>query len=136
VIKELCESGVIAGSAAFGGAGPRAVRSKIGPAGGSVPGAVPGAGRVESGPAAGPRAGTRAARLAQPTLSGSMRQLAGEFGVCIRPVWAERSYEATGETDVVGFACGATLEKVCPACARAAKRDRCQWSGRSPVRRS
>jgi hypothetical protein len=69
-----------------------------------------------------PRRGSRAARLAHPTMTAGVRQIAVEHGVCIRPVLLRMTNEATGQTDIIEQNCGSTRDKQCPQCAQRAKK--------------
>jgi replication initiator protein RepSA len=73
-----------------------------------------------------PRPGSRAARLLQPIAKDVARELAVQYGVCVRPVWLRRTDLATGQTEVVSVPCGATLAAKCEPCAKANRRLRMQ----------
>ena len=68
------------------------------------------------------RPGSRAARMRLPRAVDAMRNLAVEYGVCVRPVVLRRTDLGTGQTDLVDLPCGATREDKCPSCAKRAKR--------------
>ncbi|MBT8227019.1 MAG: replication initiation protein [Dactylosporangium sp.] len=69
-----------------------------------------------------PRPGSRAARLAMPRSVQVLKDLAVEYGVCIRPVSLRRTDLDTGQTELVDLPCGATREDKCPSCAKRARR--------------
>ncbi|MFG1708689.1 replication initiator [Nonomuraea sp. M3C6] len=46
------------------------------------------------------------------------REVAKEHGVCIRPVALKRLDIHTGQSEIIDVPCGATLEAVCPPCAK------------------
>jgi replication initiator protein RepSA len=73
-----------------------------------------------------PRPGSRAARLLQPIAKDVARELAVQYGVCVRPVWLRRTDTETGQTEVVSVPCGATLAAKCEPCATANRRLRMQ----------
>jgi hypothetical protein len=52
----------------------------------------------------------------------TLRQLAADHGVCIRPVSLRRTDLGTGQTEVIDVPCGATRDDKCPPCAKRAKR--------------
>ncbi|MFB9183287.1 replication initiator [Dactylosporangium sucinum] len=56
----------------------------------------------------------------------ALRQLAQDYGVCIRPVLLRRTDLGTGQTEVIDLPCGATREDKCPPCAKRARRLRQQ----------
>ncbi len=72
------------------------------------------------------RPGSREARARQPRAKRVLRDVAVEFGVCVRPVLLRRTDLVTGETDVVETPCGSTRDKVCPPCAKKARAVRAQ----------
>jgi replication initiator protein RepSA len=82
---------------------------------------VPGVSRDEE-----PRPGSRAARLLQPIAKDVARELAVQYGVCVRPIWLRRTDLQTGQTEVVSVPCGATLAAKCEPCAAANRRLRMQ----------
>jgi hypothetical protein len=47
-----------------------------------------------------------------------LRDIAGEYGVCIRPVSMRRTDLDTGQTQIIDLPCGATREDKCPPCAK------------------
>ncbi|MEH0841902.1 replication initiator [Micromonospora sp. CPCC 205711] len=69
-----------------------------------------------------PAAGSRAARLALPMSRQVLKEMAAEYGVCIRPVTLRRTDLATGQTEVIDLPCGTTREDKCPPCAQRARR--------------
>jgi hypothetical protein len=73
-----------------------------------------------------PRPGSRAARLLQPVAKDVARELAKQFGVCVRPVWLRRTDTTTGQTELVSVPCGATQASKCEPCAEANRRLRMQ----------
>lgn len=73
-----------------------------------------------------PRPGSRAARLLQPVAKDVARDLAVQFGVCVKPVWLRRTDTTTGETELVSVPCGATSAAKCEPCAEANRRLRMQ----------
>jgi hypothetical protein len=85
-----------------------------------------GAGSDRARPAPVPQAGSRQARLAHPTSLAAIRQVAAEFGVCVRPIPLRRTDLATGETTIIDVPCGATRESRCRGCAGRARRLRQQ----------
>jgi hypothetical protein len=64
---------------------------------------------------------TRALRLAHPLARDALRQITADRGGCIRPVQLRRTNLDTGQVTHVLVPCGATLETICPACARRAQ---------------
>jgi hypothetical protein len=70
------------------------------------------------------RPGSRAARLAMPRAVDALKDLAIDYGVCVRPVCFRRTDLETGQTEVIDLPCGATREDKCPSCAKRAKRER------------
>jgi replication initiator protein RepSA len=65
--------------------------------------------------------------MTAPQISQEMvRDAALAAGVCARPVIAQVTDTATGETDLVPIACGSTRENRCPPCADKARRVRMQ----------
>jgi hypothetical protein len=64
---------------------------------------------------------TRSARLANPLARDALRQVTQDRGGCIRPVQLRRTNLDTGEVTQILIPCGATLEAVCPACAKRAQ---------------
>jgi hypothetical protein len=64
---------------------------------------------------------SRAERMAMPLAREVARDLAVEYGACIRPVQLRRRDLVTGEVEQVLIPCGHTLASVCPACAERAK---------------
>ncbi len=73
-----------------------------------------------------PRPGSRADRARHPRATDVLRDTAIDFGVCVRPILLRRTDVATGETEIVETACGATRGAVCPPCADKARRLRAQ----------
>ena len=74
----------------------------------------------------GPRPGSRAARMLMPRSVDVVKDLAADYGVCIRPVSLRRTDLDTGVTEVIDLPCGATQEAKCPACAARARKLRQQ----------
>src|SRR3954451_8623979 len=68
-----------------------------------------------------PRPGSRAARLLIPRSVDVVKDLAADYGVCVRPVSLRRTDLDTGRTEVIDIPCGATLAAKCPACAKRAR---------------
>ena len=64
---------------------------------------------------------SRAERMAMPLAREVARDLAVEYGACIRPVQLRRRNLVTGEVEQVLIPCGNTLASVCPACAERAR---------------
>jgi hypothetical protein len=60
--------------------------------------------------------------MAHPLILQSIRQIAAEHGVCIRPQTMRWSNLATGETQVIDLPCNAAYEHKCPPCAKRKKR--------------
>ncbi|MEH1126478.1 replication initiator [Micromonospora sp. CPCC 206061] len=73
-------------------------------------------------PATEPNPGSRAARMALPRSVDVLRDIATEYGVCIRPVAMRRTDLDTGQTEVIDLPCGATREDKCPPCAKRNRR--------------
>ncbi|MDW5327259.1 replication initiator [Plantactinospora sp. KLBMP9567] len=69
-----------------------------------------------------PRPGSRAARMGLPRAVDVLKDVATEYGVCIRPLAMRRTDLNTGQTEVIGLPCGATQEDKCPACAKKNRR--------------
>ncbi|MFK3981279.1 replication initiator [Micromonospora sp. NPDC050397] len=69
-----------------------------------------------------PRPGSRAARMALPRSIDVLRDIATEYGVCIRPLPMRRTDLDTGLTEVIDLPCGATREDKCPPCAKKNRR--------------
>ncbi|MFJ6195771.1 replication initiator [Micromonospora sp. NPDC092111] len=69
-----------------------------------------------------PRPGSRAARMALPRSVDVLKQIATEYGVCIRPLAMRRTDLDTGLTEVIDLPCGATREDKCPPCAKKNRR--------------
>ncbi|WP_422773121.1 replication initiator [Plantactinospora sp. WMMC1484] len=83
----------------------------------TLPGLAPPAPVVEP-----PRPGSRAARMGLPRAVDVLRDIATEYGVCIRPLAMRRTDLATGLTEVIDLPCGATREDKCPPCAKKNRR--------------
>jgi hypothetical protein len=64
---------------------------------------------------------TRAQRMAMPLAREVVKDLAVEYGACIRPIQLRRTNLDTGEVDTVLVPCGHTLAYVCPSCAERAR---------------
>jgi hypothetical protein len=60
----------------------------------------------------------RAVRQAMPLARDVVEHIAVQYGVCIRPVAMRRIDTCTGKSEIVDVPCGATLEAVCPPCAK------------------
>ncbi|MEE6257973.1 replication initiator [Plantactinospora sonchi] len=69
-----------------------------------------------------PRPGSRAARMGLPRAVDVLKDVATEYGVCIRPLAMRRTDLDTGLTEVIDLPCGATREDKCPACAKKNRR--------------
>ncbi|MEH0819311.1 MULTISPECIES: replication initiator [unclassified Micromonospora] len=69
-----------------------------------------------------PRPGSRAARMALPRAVDVLKQIAIEYGVCVRPLAMRRTDLDTGLTEVIDLPCGATREDKCPPCAKKNRR--------------
>jgi hypothetical protein len=70
----------------------------------------------------GPRPGSRAARMAVPMAFHVVKEMAAEYGVCLRPISLRRTDLTTGKTEIIDLPCGATLDAKCPPCATRARR--------------
>lgn len=57
--------------------------------------------------AAAPRPGSRAARMALPRSVDVLKEIAAEYGVCVRPLAMRRTDLDTGLTEVIDLPCGA-----------------------------
>ncbi|WKU03154.1 replication initiator [Micromonospora sp. HUAS LYJ1] len=73
-------------------------------------------------PAAPPRPGSRAARMALPRSVDVLKEIAAEYGVCVRPLAMRRTDLDTGLTEVIDLPCGATREDKCAPCAKKNRR--------------
>ncbi|GAA2368110.1 hypothetical protein GCM10010170_067880 [Dactylosporangium salmoneum] len=71
---------------------------------------------------AAPRPGSRAARMLIPLAADVVKDMAAEYGVCLRPVGLRRTDLDTGKTEIIDVPCGATREDKCPPCAKRARR--------------
>ncbi|MBN1173428.1 MAG: replication initiation protein, partial [Micromonosporaceae bacterium] len=60
--------------------------------------------------------------MAMPRSVQVLKDLAIEYGVCIRPVTLRRTDLSTGQTELVDLPCGSTREDKCPSCAKRAMR--------------
>jgi hypothetical protein len=60
---------------------------------------------------------TAAERAAHPLARDVARQVAVEYGACIRPIQLRKTSLDTGEVEQVIVPCGATLASICPPCA-------------------
>jgi hypothetical protein len=69
-----------------------------------------------------PRPGSRAARRFVPLAASVVREMAAEYGVCLRPVGLRRTDLATGQTEIIDVPCGATRDDKCVPCAQRARR--------------
>ncbi|GAA2208427.1 hypothetical protein GCM10009850_038850 [Nonomuraea monospora] len=56
--------------------------------------------------------------MSRPLAREVAEQVAIQHGVCVRPVALKRLDTHTGQTDIIDVPCGATLETLCPPCAR------------------
>ncbi|UWP87767.1 replication initiation protein [Dactylosporangium fulvum] len=57
-----------------------------------------------------------------PLAANVVKDMAAEYGVCLRPVGLRRTDLATGQTEIIDVPCGATREDKCPPCAKRARR--------------
>jgi hypothetical protein len=87
----------------------------------TLPGLEPAPTTTDPAPAA-PRPGSRAARMGLPRAVDVLRDVATEYGVCIRPLAMRRTDLDTGLTEVIDLPCGATREDKCPPCAKKNRR--------------
>lgn len=69
-----------------------------------------------------PRPGSRAARMALPRSIDVLKDIAIEYGVCVRPLAMRRTDLNTGLTEVIDLPCGATREDKCAPCAKKNRR--------------
>ncbi|WP_433054218.1 replication initiator [Dactylosporangium sp. CS-033363] len=69
-----------------------------------------------------PRPGSRAARMLIPLAADVVKDMAAEYGVCLRPVGLRRTDLQTGKTEIIDVPCGATRDDKCPPCAERARR--------------
>ncbi|XTZ16065.1 replication initiator [Micromonospora echinospora] len=83
---------------------------------------LPGIEPVAPTPATAPRPGSRAARMALPRSVDVLKEIAAEYGVCVRPLAMRRTDLATGLTEVIDLPCGATREDKCAPCAKRNRR--------------
>jgi len=60
----------------------------------------------------------RSVRQAMPLAREVVEHIAIDYGVCIRPVPMRRIDTHTGASEIIDVPCGATLETVCPPCAK------------------
>jgi hypothetical protein len=60
---------------------------------------------------------TAAERAAHPFARDVVKQVAMEYGACIRPIQLRKTSLDTGEVEQVIVPCGATLDSICPPCA-------------------
>src|SRR3954466_3196409 len=72
------------------------------------------------------RPGSRADRARRPRARDVLREIAVEFGVCVRPLPMRRINPTTGETSIVDLPCGSPRAAVCPSCANRARKLRAQ----------
>src|SRR5215468_7316192 len=63
----------------------------------------------------------RTIRMASPLAREAQRQVTADRGGCIRPVQLRRTNLDTGQVTQILVPCGATLDSVCPACAKRAQ---------------
>lgn len=71
-----------------------------------------------------PRPGSRADRMLIPFAKDTLKEMASEFGVCVRPLAMRRTDTVSGLTEVIDIPCGARLEAKCKPCAERNRRDR------------
>ncbi|MBB5130572.1 hypothetical protein HNP84_000260 [Thermocatellispora tengchongensis] len=64
------------------------------------------------------RALPRAVRQAMPLARDVVEEVAKQHGVCIRPVPLQRTDTHTGQIEIIDVPCGATLDNICPPCAK------------------
>lgn len=57
-----------------------------------------------------------------PLATSVVKEMAAEYGVCLRPISLRRTDLGTGQTEVIDLPCGATRDDKCPACAQRARR--------------
>jgi hypothetical protein len=72
------------------------------------------------------RPGSRADRMSKPLATDTLRSLAENHGVCVRPLAIRRTDTHTGQTEIVEVPCGATLAAKCKPCAERNRRLRIQ----------
>ena len=60
--------------------------------------------------------------MALPRSVDVLKDIATEYGVCVRPLAMRRTDLDTGQTEVIDLPCGATREDKCPPCAKRARR--------------
>jgi hypothetical protein len=73
-----------------------------------------------------PRPGSRLARLGMPTARGVLRQMAEQYGVCVRPIALRCIDTVTGLAEILEVPCGARLASKCKPCAERNRRLRIQ----------
>ncbi|MEU7996168.1 replication initiator [Micromonospora sp. NPDC049060] len=88
----------------------------------TLPGLTPALIEPTRAAAAPPAPGSRAARLALPMSRQVLKEMAAEYGVCLRPVTLRRTDLHTGQTEVIDLPCGSTREDKCSPCAKRARR--------------
>lgn len=71
-----------------------------------------------------PRPGSRADRMLIPIATETLKEMAADLGVCVRPLAMRRTNSETGLTEVIDIPCGARLEAKCKPCAQRNRRDR------------
>lgn len=71
---------------------------------------------------AAPRPGSRAARMNIPLAIDVLKEIAAEYGVCLRPIAIRRTDTTTGETNIMEVPCGARLASKCAPCAEKNRR--------------
>ncbi|MFI5913919.1 replication initiator [Dactylosporangium sp. NPDC051541] len=69
-----------------------------------------------------PRPGSRAARRLIPLAADVVKDMAAEYGVCLRPIGLRRTDLETGKTEIIDVPCGATRDDKCKPCAERARR--------------
>jgi hypothetical protein len=73
---------------------------------------------TEPGQGTTPRPGSRAARMALPRSVDVLKEIASEYGVCVRPISMRQTDLETGVTQIIDLPCGATREDKCAPCAK------------------
>lgn len=75
-------------------------------------------------PASSPKA--RSTRMAVPLAKNVLKEIAAEYGVCVRPIAIRRTDVDTGQTEIMEVPCGARLTSKCKPCAEKNRRLRLQ----------
>ena len=78
-----------------------------------------------------PRPGSRAARMAVPLALDVLKDIAANYGVCLRPIAIRRIDTATGHTEIMEVPCGARLASKCVPCAEKNRRHACSSCARA-----